>query len=108
MAERIDLKIVRVGIDNYSEPRTINIRAVVDSLDQVREVIEEFRRAAERTIPAQLRVLRGENAAGAGGAVQAEEIEHVIVEGMVTMRHSGQIAREIIKRFSGRCLAEDT
>lgn len=107
MSDRINLTILRIGIDSYGEPHTITIRAVVDSLEPLRGVTEKFRRAAERTIPAQLTLLPGEDAVASGSAVRAEEIERVIVEGLVNMRHSGQIAREIIKRLGGRRLAED-
>jgi len=104
MNDHIKLTILRIGMEGYGEPYTVNIRAVVESLEPLRGVTEKFRQTAERTIPAQLTILSSE---GSGSAVQAEEIERVIVEGLVNMRHSGQIAREIIKRFSGRRLAED-
>ena len=107
MNKHIKLTILRIGMEGYGEPYTVNIRAVVESLEPLRGVTEKFRQTAERTIPAQLTILSSEGAATSGSVVQAEEIERVIVEGLVNMRHSGQIAREIIKRFSGRRLAED-
>src|SRR6266511_2955476 len=101
MSDHINLRILRIGMDGSGEPYTVNIRAVVESLEPLRGVTEKCRQAAERTIPARLTILSGEGSAASGSAVGAEEIERVIVEGLVNMRHSGQIAREIIKRFSG-------
>jgi hypothetical protein len=106
MSNRIDLKIFRIGIDNSAEPCTITIRAVVDSLEPLRGISEKFRQATERTIPAQLTISPSAEASRPRDGVQAEEIEQVIMEGLVSMRHSGQIAREIIRRFGGCRLAE--
>ena len=53
MAERVDLKIVRVGIENEDEPCRVSIRAEVDDLTQLRAIADKFRRSKER-IPAQL------------------------------------------------------
>src|SRR5207249_12102908 len=107
MNKHIKLTILRIGMEGYGEPYTVNIRAVLEYLEPLSGVIEKFRQTAERTVPARLTILTIEGAAVSGSAVQAEEIEWVIVEGLVNKRHSGQIAREIIKRFSGRRLAED-
>jgi hypothetical protein len=101
MNGRINLKIIRIGIDNYGEPYTVNIRAVVDALDPLKVVAERFRQASERAIPAQLMVPSETSRATTTGTVTTEDIEQVIMEGLVSMKHSGQIAKEIAKRFGG-------
>lgn len=105
MNDRINLKITRIGIDSYGEPYTVNIRAVVDALDPLKTMAEKFRQAAERTIPAQLVVSWGTPRTTTAGTVTVEDIERVIIEGLVSMKHSGQIAREIARRFGGRRIA---
>lgn len=106
MADRVDLKIVKVGIENEDEPRRVSIKAEVDSLAQLRSVADKFRPSKQR-IPAQLVVGPTEDQQESHGVVHAGEIEQVIVEGLANMQHSGQIARRIVRRFLGRRLAED-
>ncbi len=107
MNDRIRLKITRIGIDNYGEPHTVNIRAVVDTLDPLKTIAERFRQASERTIPAQLLFSWGAPRSVSPSTISVEDLEQVIVEGLVGMKHSGQIAREIIRRFGGQRLAEE-
>ncbi len=107
MAGRINMKIIRIGIDNYGEPYTVNIRAVVEALDPLKVVAEKFRQASERAIPAQLTVPSETPPTTTTGTITAEDIEQVIMEGLVSMKHSGQIAKEISKRFGGCKIAEE-
>jgi hypothetical protein len=106
MSSRIDMKIIRIGIDNYGEPYTVNIRAVVEALDPLKTIAEKFRQAAERAIPAQLTVSGEAPRTTTTGMVTAEDLEQVIIQGLVGMKHSGQIAKEIARRFGGRRIAE--
>lgn len=106
MAERVDLKIVRVGIENEDEPCRVSIRAEVDDLTQLRAIADKFRRSKER-IPAQLLIGPPEEKPESHDTVRTEELEQVIVEGLAAMHHSGQIARDLIRRFQGRILAGD-
>ena len=106
MAERIDLQIVRVGIESEDEPCRVSIKAEVSSLTQLRAIAGKFKPAKER-IPAQLVIGPAEEKQEVYDAVSSEEIEQVIVEGLANMQHSGQIAREIIRRFQGRCVTQD-
>ncbi len=104
MAESVDLKIVRVGIENEDTPCRVSIRAEVDDLTQLRAIADKFRRSKAR-IPAQLVIGPPEEKPASHDTVCAEEIEQVIVEGLAAMQHSGQIARALIRRFQGRSLA---
>ncbi len=106
MAERVDLKIIRVGIENEDEPCRISIKAEVSSLSQLRGIADKFRLSKER-IPAQLLIGPAEEKHEACDDVRAEQIEQVIIEGLASMQHSGQIAREILRRFRGRCITGD-
>ena len=106
MSERVDLKIIRVGIDNEDEPCRISIKATVNSLSQLRGIADKFKLSKER-IPAQLLIGPAEEKYKAHDEVGAEQIEQVIVEGLAGMQHSGQIAREILRRFRGRCITGD-
>ena len=106
MAERVDLKIVRVGIENEDEPCRVSIRAEVDDLTQLRAIADKFRRSKKR-IPAQLLIGPTEEKPPSHNTVRAEELEQVIVEGLTAMHHSGQIARDLIRRFQGRVLTGD-
>lgn len=106
MAERVDLKIIRVGIENEDEPCRISIKAEVSSLSQLRSIANKFQLSKER-IPAQLVIGAAQEKHEAHDEVRAEQLEQVIVEGLASMQHSGQIAREILRRFQGRCLTED-
>ena len=106
MAERVDLRIVRVSIENEDEPCRVSIKAEVDSLAQLRSIADKFRRSKAR-IPAQLVIGPTEKKPSSHGTIRAEEIEQVIVEGLAAMQHSGQIARDLIRRFQGRILAGD-
>jgi hypothetical protein len=103
MAERLDLKIIRVGIENEDAPCRISIKAEVSSLSQLRSIADKFRLSKER-IPAQLLIGAGAEKHEARDEVRAEQIEQVIIEGLASMQHSGQIAREILRRFRGRCI----
>jgi hypothetical protein len=108
MEEPIDIKILRISVESHSEPYTINIRALIDSLERLRTMTDKFRQASERAIPAQLTILPKTTAVKErNGVVRVEDLEQVIVEGMVAMRHSGQIARDLLKRFQGRRFAEE-
>jgi hypothetical protein len=106
MAESLDLKIVRVSIENEDTPCRVSIRAEVDELTQLRAIADKFRRSKER-IPAQLVIGSTEERPPSRDTIRAEEIEQVIVEGLAAMHHSGQIARDLIRRFQGRILAGD-
>ena len=106
MAERVDLRIVRVSIENEDEPCRVSIKAEVDSLAQLRSIADKFKLSKER-IPAQLVIGPTEEKPSSHDTVRAEEIEQVIVEGLAAMQHSGQIARDLIRRFQGRILAGD-
>ena len=106
MAERVGLKIVRVGIENEDKPCRVSIKAEVDTLTQLRAIADRFRRSKER-IPAQLIIGPTKEKPASHDTVRAEEIEQVIVEGLAAMHHSGQIARDLIRRFQGRILAGD-
>ena len=106
MAESLDLKIVRVSIENEDTPCRVSIRAEVDDLTQLRTIADKFRRSKER-IPAQLVIGPPEEKPPSHDTLRAEEIEQVIVEGLAAMHHSGQIARDLIRRFQGRILAGD-
>ena len=106
MAEGVDLKIVRVGIENEDEPCRVSIRAEVNDLTQLRAIADRFRRSKKR-IPAQLVIGPTEEKPSSHATVRAEELEQVIVEGLAAMHHSGQIARALIRRFQGRVLAGD-
>ena len=106
MAERVDLRIIRVSIENEDEPCRVSIKAEVDSLAQLRSIADKFRRSKER-IPAQLVIGPTEEKPPSHDTLRAEEIERVIVEGLAAMQHSGQIARDLIRRFQGRILAGD-
>ena len=106
MAERVGLKIVRVGIENEDTPCRVSIRAEVDDLTQLRTIADKFRRSKER-IPAQLVIGPTEEKPTSHDTIRVEEIEQVIVEGLAAMHHSGQIARDLIRRFQGRVMAED-
>lgn len=106
MAERVDLKIVKVTIENEDKPCRVSIKAEVDTLTQLRAIADRFRRSKER-IPAQLVIGPTEEKTASHNTVRAEEIEQVIVEGLAAMHHSGQIARDLIRRFQGRILARD-
>ena len=106
MAESVDLKIVRVSIENEDTPCRVSIRAEVDELTQLRTIADKFRRSKAR-IPAQLVIGPPEERPSSHDTVRAEEIERVIVEGLAAMHHSGQIARDLIRRFQGRILAGD-
>ena len=106
MTERVDLKIIRVGIENEDEPCRIGIKAEVSSLSQLRSIADKFRLSKER-IPAQLLIGAAEEKHEARHEVGAEQIEQVIIEGLASMQHSGQIAREILRRFRDRCITGD-
>ena len=106
MAESLDLKIVRVSIENEDTPCRVSIRAEVDELTQLRTIADKFRRSKER-IPAQLVIGSTEERPPSRDTIRAEEIEQVIVEGLAAMHHSGQIARDLIRHFQGRVLAGD-
>ena len=106
MAERVDLEIIRVGIENEDKPCRISIKAEVRSLSPLRSIADRFRLSKER-IPAQLLIGPTEEKYEARDEVGAEQIEQVIVEGLASMQHSGQIAREILRRFRGRCITGD-
>ncbi len=106
MAERVDLKIVRVSIENEDEPCRVSIKAEVDSPAQLRSIAGKFKPSKER-IPAQLVIGPPEEKPESPDTLRAEEIEQVIVEGLAAMQHSGQIARDILRKFQGRCLAGD-
>ena len=106
MAESVDLKIVRVSIENEDTPCRVSIRAEVDELTQLRTIADKFRRSKAR-IPAQLVIGPPEEKPSSHDTIRAEEIEQVIVEGLAAMHHSGQIARNLIRRFQGRILAGD-
>ncbi len=106
MAESVDLKIVRVSIENEDTPCRVSIRAEVDALTQLRTIADKFRRSKER-IPAQLVIGPPEEKPSSHDTLRAEEIEQVIVEGLAAMHHSGQIARDLIRHFRGRVLAGD-
>jgi hypothetical protein len=108
MKEPIDIKILRISVESHSEPYTINIRALIDSLERLRTMTDKFRQASERAIPAQLTILpKAAPVEERSAVVRAEDLEQVIIEGMVGMRHSGQIARDLLKRFQGRRFAEE-
>ena len=106
MAKRVDLRIVRVSIENEDEPCRVSIKAEVDSLAQLRSIADKFKLSKER-IPAQLVIGPTEEKRESPDTLRAEEIERVIVEGLAAMQHSGQIARDLIRRFQGRILAGD-
>ena len=106
MAERVGLKIVRVGIENEDTPCRVSIKAEVDTLTQLRAIAGKFRRSKER-IPAQLVIGPTEEKPASHATVRAEELEQVIIEGLAAMHHSGQIARDLIRRFQDRVLAGD-
>ena len=106
MAKRVDLRIVRVSIENEDEPCRVSIKAEVDSLAQLRSIADKFKLSKER-IPAQLVIGPTEEKPSSHDTVRAEEIEQVIVEGLAAMQHSGQIARDLTRRFRGRILAGD-
>ncbi len=106
MAERVGLKIVRVGIENEDKPCRVSIKAEVDTLTQLRAIADKFRRSKEH-IPAQLVIGPTEEKPTSRDTVHAEEIEQVIVEGLAAMHHSGQIARDLIRRFQSCVLAGD-
>ncbi len=106
MTERVDLKIIRVGIENEDEPCRISIKAEVSSLSQLRSIADKFRLSKER-IPAQLLIGAVEEKHEARDEVGAEQIEQVIITGLASMQHSGQIAREILRRFRGCCITGD-
>ncbi len=106
MAERVDLRIARVSIENEDEPCRVSIKAEVDSLAQLRAIADKFRRSKAR-LPAQLVIGPTEEKRAPPDTLRAEELEQVIVEGLAAMQHSGQIARDLIRRFRGRILAGD-
>ncbi len=106
MAERVGLKIIRVGIENEDKPCRVSIKAEVDTLTQLRAIADKFRRSKAR-IPAQLVIGPTEETPASHDTVRAEELEQVIVEGLAAMHHSGQIARALLRRFQGRILAGD-
>ena len=105
MAERVDLKIIRVGIENEEEPCRVSIKAEVDSLVQLRAIAGKFQPSKER-IPAQLIIDPTEEKSVFPDGVTAEDIEQVIAEGLANMQHSGQIARTLVRQFQNRCLVE--
>ncbi len=106
MADRVNLQIVRVRIENEDDPCRVTITADVDSLEDLQDVADRFR-PAKRRIPARLVVGSPEADRDAPAAVSADEMAQVIAEGLAAMQHSGQIARSLVRRFQGRRLAED-
>lgn len=106
MADRVNLQIVRVRIENEDDPCRVTITADVDSLEDLQAVADRFR-PAKRRIPARLLVGSSEADRDASAAVSADEMARVIAEGLAAMQHSGQIARSLVRRFQGRRLAED-
>lgn len=106
MADRVNLQIVRVRIENEDDPCRVTITADVDSLEDLQAVADRFR-PAKRRIPARLVVSAAEADQDAPAAVSADEMAQVIAEGLAAMQHSGQIARSLVHRFQGRRLAED-
>lgn len=106
MADRVNLQIVRVRIENEDDPCRVTITADVDSLEDLQAVADRFR-PAKRRIPARLVVGAAEADRDAPAAVSADDMAQVIAEGLAAMQHSGQIARSLVRRFQGRRLAED-
>lgn len=106
MADRVNLQIVRVRIENEDDPCRVTITADVDSLEDLQAVADRFR-PAKRRIPARLVVGTAAADRDAPAAVSADEMAQVIAEGLAAMQHSGQIARSLVRRFQGRRLAED-
>ena len=90
------------------QPGLVGLRSANPTylLTQLRAIADKFRRSKER-IPAQLVIGSTEEKPASHDTVGAEEIEQVIVEGLAAMHHSGQIARDLIRRFQGRILAGD-
>lgn len=106
MADRVDLQIVRVRIEDEDDPCRVTITADVDSLADLQAVADRFR-PAKRRIPARLVIGPAEADRDAPAAVSADEMAEVVAEGLAAMQHSGQIARSLVRRFQGRRLAED-
>ncbi len=107
MAESVVLRVVSVSIESGDTPYRVSIKAEVDTLTPLRAIADKFRRSKTR-IPAQLALgPTEEHPSSPHDTVCAEEIEQVIVEGLAAMHHSGQIARDLIRRFQGHLLAGD-
>ena len=103
MAERVDLKIVRVSIENEDEPCRVSINSRGGFSGSTALHCPASSSPQKSAFPPHLVIGPTEKKPESPDTLRAEEIEQIIVEGLAAMQHSGQIAPRPHPPFSGSC-----